>query len=155
MIARSANRVKDQTDPAINERIRRQTQKNLTFFQNHPEQIDQRLDELDKEWDVERLLETGSSTLTLCGLLLGITRSRKWLLLSLTVQGFFMQHALQGWCPPLPVLRHLGFRTQDEIEQERYALKAIRGDFATVTSRNRSEGSETPSAEEILSAIAQ
>jgi hypothetical protein len=47
------------------------------------------------------------------------------------VQGFFMQHALQGWCPPLPVFRRLGFRTQYEIEQERYALKAIRGDFGS------------------------
>ncbi|MEZ0263790.1 MAG: hypothetical protein ACAI43_03605 [Phycisphaerae bacterium] len=101
----------------------------LAYFAAHPDQIDRRLRELDAEWDVERALETGSSTLTLTGLVLGTVASRKWLLLSLAVQGFFMQHALQGWCPPLPVLRRLGFRTQYEIERERYALKAIRGDF--------------------------
>jgi hypothetical protein len=29
----------------------------------------------------------------------------------------------------LPVLRRLGIRTADEINKERYALKALRGDF--------------------------
>jgi hypothetical protein len=45
------------------------------------------------------------------------------------VTGFLLQHAIQGWCPPVPILRRLGFRTADEINRERYALKALRGDF--------------------------
>ena len=129
MVAQSARRVSDQTSDASNERIRRQTEMSVAWFAQHPGQIDRRLRELDAEWDIERVLETGSSTLTLTGLLLGITRGRKWLLLSLAVQGFFMQHALQGWCPPLPLFRSLGIRTADEINRERYALKALRGDF--------------------------
>jgi hypothetical protein len=112
----------------------------LAYFQNHPEGINQRLEELDGEWDVERMLETGSSALTLAGLLLGVARSRKWLLLSLTVQAFFAQHAVEGWCPPLPVLRRLGFRTDYEIEQERYALKALRGDFQKLPESSESRG---------------
>jgi len=47
------------------------------------------------------------------------------------VTGFLFQHAVQGWCPPVPVLRRLGFRTSYEIEEERQALKALRGDFET------------------------
>jgi hypothetical protein len=129
MVAQSSRRVSDQTSAAINDRIRRQTEMSVAYFAQNPDQIDRRLRELDAEWDIERVLETGSSTLTLTGLLLGITRSRKWLLLSLAVQGFFMQHSLQGWCPPLPVFRSLGIRTADEINRERYALKALRGDF--------------------------
>ena len=129
MIATSARRVTDQSDPAVTDDIRRQTEMHVAYFAAHPDEIDRRLRELDEEWDVERALETGSSTLTLAGLVLGTVVSRKWLLLSLAVQGFFMQHALQGWCPPLPAFRRLGFRTQYEIERERYALKAIRGDF--------------------------
>jgi hypothetical protein len=43
-----------------------------------------------------------------------------------------LQHALQGWCPPIPLLRRLGFRTEAEINRERYALKALRGDFRQV-----------------------
>ena len=129
MISSSAARVSRQTDVAVTDRIRRQTERNIAHFAAHPDQIDARLRELDEEWDIERVLETGSSALTLTGLTLGIIRARKWLLLSLAVQTFFMQHALQGWCPPLPLFRRLGFRTQYEIEQERYALKALRGDF--------------------------
>ena len=45
------------------------------------------------------------------------------------VCGFLLQHAIQGWCPPVPVFRRLGVRTSFEIEQERYALKSLRGDF--------------------------
>ena len=32
-------------------------------------------------------------------------------------------------CPPVPLFRRIGIRTQSEIELERYALKALRGDF--------------------------
>ena len=50
------------------------------------------------------------------------------------VQGFFLQHGVEGWCPPLPIFRRLGIRMQAEIEAERYALKALRGDFADAAS---------------------
>ena len=46
---------------------------------------------------------------------------------------FLFQHAIQGWCPPVPILRRLGFRTSYEIEEERVALKVLRGDFNEVT----------------------
>ncbi len=48
------------------------------------------------------------------------------------VSSFLLIHALQGWCPPLPVLRRLGFGTASEIDYERYALKALRGDFSNL-----------------------
>jgi hypothetical protein len=38
---------------------------------------------------------------------------------------FLLQHALQGWSPPVPVLRRLGFRTANEIEAERRVLRGI------------------------------
>lgn len=129
MVARSIQRVPDQTDPKVNDRIRRHMQIRVEYYSRHPELIDQRLRELDEEWDVERALETGSAALSLAGLALGIMGRRKWFLLPLVVQGFFMQHALQGWCPPLPLLRSMGFRTVAEIDAERYALRAVRGDF--------------------------
>lgn len=58
---------------------------------------------------------------------------RRWLALPALVAAFLFQHAIQGWCPPVPILRRLGFRTSYEIEQERQALKALRGDFQNVT----------------------
>jgi hypothetical protein len=42
---------------------------------------------------------------------------------------FFIWHAFQGWCPPVPLLRFFKIRTRPEIDREKYALKAMRGDF--------------------------
>jgi hypothetical protein len=94
-----------------------------------PEAIERRLAELDREWDVERALETNAAAFSLAGLVLGLTVSRRFLALPVVVNAFLLQHALQGWCPPVPVLRRLGVRTAPEIARERHALKALRGDF--------------------------
>ena len=126
MLARSVDRVVNRTDPEVNDRIRRQTEMSLCYYRSHPEQIEQRLQELDEEWDVERSLEAISSGLSLMGFTWGVFRKRWWLI-GLAAQGFFMQHALQGWCPPLGIVRRLGFRTAQEIEAERHQLLALRG----------------------------
>lgn len=128
----SAERVPVHTSPRVNEQIRLDTEQRLHYYSAHPEQIDQRLNELDKEWDVERALETNAATLALTGAVLAATVSRKWILLPAVVTAFLLQHGIQGWCPPLPILRRMGFRTPQEIEAERYALKALRGDFQEV-----------------------
>ena len=91
--------------------------------------ISERLAELDREWDIERALEANAASVSLLGVILGTVSSRKWFALPVMVGGFLLQHAIQGWCPPVPILRRLGVRTRLEIEQERYALKILRGDF--------------------------
>jgi hypothetical protein len=70
---------------------------------------------------------------SLSGVVLGAMVSRRFLVLPAVVFGFFFQHATQGWCPPLPVFRKMGVRTRREINQEKYALKALRGDFEHVS----------------------
>jgi hypothetical protein len=141
MLPSTTNRVAANTADDVNERIRRQTEADVDRFAHaSPLAIQRRLEELDQEWDVERCVETLAPSLTLAGLFLGLTVSRKWLLLPALVQGFFLQHALQGWCPPIPVLRRLGVRTQAEIDRERYALKALRGDFRNVPSEDWPDG---------------
>ncbi len=129
------DRVSSNTCEESNERIRRETEQNIArAAAGGLEAINERLQELEEEWDIERYVETMAPSLTLAGLLLGVTVSKKWLILSGVVQAFFLQHALQGWCPPVPVLRSMGVRTVEEIEAERYALKALRGDFVNVDS---------------------
>jgi hypothetical protein len=128
VVAFSVTRAADQAAPAVDRRVRRQIQANVAYYATHPEEIDERLVELDREWDLERLLELNSAVLSLVGILLGISRSRRWLLLPLAVQSFFMQHGVQGWCPPVPVFRRLGVRTPAEVESERAALRALRGE---------------------------
>jgi hypothetical protein len=53
-----------------------------------------------------------------------------------------VQHvtAVQGWCPPVSLFRRLGFRTQREIDEERFALKALLGHFQQVPARAERSG---------------
>ena len=126
MITQSnAERVRKHTSDEVNSKLQRQADMRIAYFEKHPERIGQRLEELDREWDIERALQVNSSALTLFGLSMTLLRGRRWLLLPMVVQGFFMQHALEGYCPPLPVLRRMGFRTQSEIDRERHALEQI------------------------------
>jgi hypothetical protein len=115
----------------VEERLRRELEARVHYFAQRPEGMDRRLAELDEEWDVERLLQANVGIFALMGLTLGVVRSR-WYLLSAAAAGFLVQHAFQGWCPPASLLRRLGIRTAAEINHERYALKALRGDFNEV-----------------------
>jgi len=65
--------------------------------------------------DIERCLEAMAPTASLVGLCLGLTVNRKWLALPIGIQAFLLVHALQGWAPPIPILRRLGVRTAAEI----------------------------------------
>ena len=130
MLPATTTRVAEHSDESVNQRIRRRTQENLELYRAAGgDFIDHRLRELDREWDIERLLEANAASVVLAGLLLSAAVNRKWILLPVAVGGFLLQHALQGWCPPLIWFRRMGFRTASEIETERYGLKVLRGDF--------------------------
>ena len=122
----SRDRVRHSTAPEVNREIDRRTNNNIRRYANSSEEvIHRRIEELDREWDIERTLEVNASTLALSGLLLGVTVDRKWLALPAVVLSFLLQHGLQGWCPPLPILRRMGVRTRGEIDREKYELKAL------------------------------
>lgn len=80
------------------------------------------------------MLQTNISVLSLVGVGLASRVNKRWAALSVGVPAFMIQHALQGWCPPLAILRRLGIRTAREINDERFALQALRGDFDSVQS---------------------
>ena len=132
--AESADRVRRNTSGEVNARIDRGIEGRVRdYAARGPEEIVRRIEELDREWDMERLLETNASALAGVGVgLAAATGSRKWLIVPGVVLSFLFQHAVQGWCPPVPVFRRLGVRTREEIDRERYALKALRGDFRDV-----------------------
>lgn len=124
------DRVRAQTDPELNRKIDTALERRLRFYAVQDRQtLTERIKELDREWDIERVLEANASSLVLMGMVLGIVGRKKWLVLPVLVSSFLLMHAVQGWCPPVPLLRRLGVRTRSEIEQERYALKTLRGDF--------------------------
>lgn len=138
MLPSTVERVPQHSPEAYNAAICRQTEENVArIAAAGPEAIDRRLEELDREWDIERTLEANAASVSLLGSILGFTVDRRFFAMPAVVAGFLLQHALQGWCPPVPFFRHLGFRTATEIDHERYALKALRGDFRTVSYRNK------------------
>jgi hypothetical protein len=153
MLPTTVSRVAENTPEDVNERIRRETDATvLRYASLGPVAIERRLAELDEEWDVERYLETAAPTFTLLGLTLGLTVNRKWFVVPALVQSFLLQHALQGWCPPIPVLRRLGVRTASEIDAERCALKALRGDFREVA-QPTGHGENINRAREVLDSV--
>ena len=132
------DRVPRHTSEEINDRIHQDIAQRLHRIVGTPATFARRLRELDEEWDIERAIELNASILALAGVVLGLFVHPYWLILPGLVTAFLLQHALHGWCPPVPVLRRWGFRTADEIGKERMALKALRGDFEGVlTSNNR------------------
>jgi uncharacterized protein (TIGR01244 family) len=125
----TTRRVSRNTPAEINRRIAAETERRVASLAAHPEAIERRLDELDREWDIERVLEANAASIGLIGVALGALVDRRFLALPAAVSAFLLQHALQGWCPPVPFFRRRGIRTAREIEAERTALKALRGDF--------------------------
>jgi hypothetical protein len=111
--------------------------------------LTRRLEEVEQESDMERVLQANAATLALTGTVLAALHSRRWLLVPGVVTSFLLQHAIQGWCPPVAVFRRRGIRTAREIATERFALKALRGDFEVVTH----EGGADERARQVLAAV--
>ena len=78
--------------------------------------------------------------MTTFGMLIGLAFGRKWLVIPLFAQSMMFLHAVQGWYPLLPLFRRMGFRTEKEIAAERYALKALRGDFKELAADGNHRG---------------
>lgn len=132
-MATTFDRVPAHTSDEVNRQIEAEIADRVRQFAAQPALIPSRLSELAKEWDIERAIEANASLIAFIGVTFGFFVHPYWLALPALVTAFLFQHAIQGWCPPIPVLRRLGFRTSHEIEKERNALKALRGDYEGVS----------------------
>ena len=121
--------VRENTAPEINQKIDTEIHENLNKYYHDRSAIDRRLWELEREWDIERVLELNAAAIGFMGIWRGLTQHKLWLILPLAVTTLLATHAVEGWCPPIVLFRRLGFRTRAEIDKEKYALKTIRGDF--------------------------
>ena len=129
----TSTRVERSAAPELNAQIRARSDAEVARLEGaDAAQFATRLQELDRERDIERTLQANAATLALVGSVLGARVDRRFLALPAVVFSFFAQHAVQGWCPPIPIFRRLNVRTAREIERERYAIKALRGDFDQV-----------------------
>ncbi len=120
-------RVSLHTKQEINKKIQEATQRNIEYYKSKSnEEIIARIESLDKEWDIERVLETNAASMILLSSFLSLaTRKKHWVIFTGVISGFLLQHALQGWCPPLPLFRRMGVRTSLEINEEKTNLKAL------------------------------
>ena len=121
--------VRRRTRDEVNRDIDDITARNLAAAGSEPHVIRQRLWALDREWHIDRALMAVFSllgTVTAHRSFQSVRRGRRlsgWRLLFWTQMGFLLHHAVRGWCPPVAVLRRIGFRTAQEIAAERAALQ--------------------------------
>jgi hypothetical protein len=130
MIPSTVSRVARHTATRFNTRIHEQTERNISqTVAGGRRAVERRLAALDHEWDIERTLEANAATVSLIGYALGAFVHRRFFALPALVAAFLLQHAVQGWCPPLRLFRQLGVRTQSEIERERRRLEGYLRDM--------------------------
>ena len=131
MHAPVTDRVRANTWVTVNDRLDIEAQLRMREAASSAstDELTRRVTQLNYEWDFDRTVETEASLMGLLGLALGIAVDKRFLVLPAFVSTMLIVHATHGWYPLLPLFRRIGVRTQDEIDRERYGLKAIRGDF--------------------------
>lgn len=137
--AAEADRVRANTWHQVNERLDAETAARIRRAKDDGAALSDSIQRLDNEWDFERVLEAEAATMGLIGLALATRVNSRFLIIPGFVAAMGFLHAVQGWYPLLPIFRRLGIRSQDEIDREKYALKALRGDFNSVTASDSNE----------------
>jgi hypothetical protein len=123
------DRVRSMSASHVNERVQREIEGRVRHVTSQGrDAVQRRIFELEREWNIDQALMTNLAVLGLAGVLAGALRSRKWLASPAIQLAFLFMHASVGWCPPSPLFRRLGFRTQKEIDAERAILKEAIGD---------------------------
>ena len=74
------DRVRSQTDRDVQDRIDREIEERVRYFATQSKGvISCRIAELEKEWDIDRWMETNIAATGLAGIILGLTVNRRWL----------------------------------------------------------------------------
>jgi hypothetical protein len=122
------DRIREHSSDTANQRIDRETRGAIEEALRSSEARRARLRELDQEWDIDRALMLNFGVVGAYTAFqamrqirsgrLGVSSLLFWVQL-----GFLVNHAVRGWCPPMPLFRRLGFRSAKEIAAERAALQ--------------------------------
>lgn len=112
----------------MHDRIHEQMLARLRALEDDRAGISERLHEIDQEWDLDKCFFLGAGLIVTTAGVVAVARTKRPSPL-LVAGPFLVLRALAGWAPPLSILRLLGVRSRQEIEHERTALRAMRGDF--------------------------
>ncbi len=129
----STDAVRTHTADGVNRRIDERVEECVRHMAEQDRAaITQYLDKLEREWDLNRVVSVTASAVTVLGLVLGAKAGRGWRVMSGVAAGLLLQHGLLGFGPVAELVRLLGVRTRKEIDLEKFALKALRGDFERI-----------------------
>ncbi len=147
------DRVRENTARYVNRELDERAEDRVRgYARSSREEITARIEELEQEWSIERLIELEAPMMALTGLGLGAAVSRKFLVLPAFVFSMVALHGIQGWYPMIPVFRRLGFRSRQEIDREKFAMKALRGDFKDIHG-NGADGDQSEQVEKVFAAV--
>lgn len=118
----------------VNRRIDSEVERCVQFMAEQTDRsvIGAYLEDLEREWDLSRVVTVAASTVGLVGWALVPARGWAWKLAGGVAAGLLLQQGLVGYGPLATVARRLGVRTRREIDLEKFALKALRGDFQRI-----------------------
>jgi hypothetical protein len=127
MVTSTSQRVEANTSGHINQEIQNSIKTNLEKYSRAGKlAIQRRLQKLDREWTTERVIEVEAPLMIALGSSLTYFFGRKFLPLPIFSASMLLLHGVKGWYPLLPLFRRMGFRSQNEILQERKGLLEIK-----------------------------
>ena len=94
-----------------------------------PQAIADRLTKLDREWSAGRMTKVTIGVMLVAGLALTAALNPWWLVLPAVGGLFLLQYLFSRTSWLGATFREMGFRQGSEIDQEKFALRALRGDF--------------------------
>lgn len=97
-----------------------------------PQAIEDRLEELEGEWSAGRVTKVVIGVLLIAGFALTALLNPWWLILPAIGGLFLLQYCFSRTSWLGKVFQEMGFRTSSEIDQEKMALKVLRGDFRSL-----------------------
>lgn len=107
-----------------------------------PQAIADRLDEIEKEWSAGRMTKATIGVLIVVGVVLAAFVS-PWCLIIPAVGGLLLLQYLFSRISWLGMaFREMGFRSGADIDQEKFALRALRGDFRNLPTVHEIENKE-------------
>lgn len=130
----STDEVRSHAPEGVNKRIDERVERCVRHMaeQERPE-ISRYLEHLEREWDLNRAVTVVGSALAVVGLWLARRDGGRWRILGGVAAGLMLQHGLLGFGPLAELVRAVaGVRTRKEIDLEKNALKALRGDFERI-----------------------
>ncbi|MDY7225559.1 hypothetical protein [Hyalangium rubrum] len=130
----STDAMRSHVPAEVNKRIDERVERCVRHMaQQDRAEISRYLVKLEREWDINRAVTVVGSLVAVGGLALARRDGKGWRVLGGVAAGLLLQHGLLGFGPLSRLVRVLGgVRSRREIDLEKFALKALRGDFERI-----------------------